>query len=142
MGTTPRRRLRSSNVVLGLTLVAAASFVSGCAEETPDYQAICVDPQTNQRLDDDQCDDSDRDYSGSGSGFFWFYVGSQYGGRVPGVGQTYSPSMGTYNGSSVTKGGRSVVRGGVPKTGASSMKSYTSSTVKSGGFGGSGKSSS
>lgn len=137
MSNTPRR-MRSTNVALGVLAVAAATLVTGCAEDTPDYQAICVDPQTNQRIDDDECDDSDRDYSGSGSGFFWFYMATNSSRPLPAVGSSYNPGYGTYNGSGITSSGKSYARGGAPTKGASSVKSYTSTTVKSGGFGGKG----
>ena len=42
------------------------------AASSADYAAVCVDPETQERVDDDQCDD-DSDYNGSGSGFFWYY---------------------------------------------------------------------
>lgn len=133
---------RSKTVLLGITSLAATTFVTGCAAQEPDYQAICVDPSTNVRIDDDQCDDSDepRDYDGSSSGFFWFYMASNSSRPLPAVGSSYDSSAGTYKGSTLMKSGKSMVRGGAPKTGASSVKGYTSSTMKSGGFGGVGKS--
>ena len=144
--TTPPvpRRLRSSRVALGLTVVAASALTSGCAEETPDYQAICVDPTTEERVDDDECseDEDPEDYSGGGGGFFWFYLAANSTRPLPAVGSRYDPRAGTFNGSSLTRNGRYVVRGGAPTAGASSVKSYVTSTVKSGGFGGKGVSSS
>jgi hypothetical protein len=137
--TAPKR---SKTVMLGITALAASTFVTGCAAEEPDYQAFCVDPSAQERVDDDECDDSDSpsDYDGDGSGFFWFYMASNSSRPLPAVGSTYNPSYGTYNGKSLTSGGKYVVRGGAPKTGASTVKGFTSSTMKSGGFGGVGKS--
>jgi hypothetical protein len=131
MADSPPRRLRSKHVALGLTVVAA-STLTGCGTD-PDYAAICVDPETQERVDDDQCDDSDRprDYTGVGTGFFWFYMSSTSSARLPAVGQSYNPSAGTYQGSSLVNGGRSVQRGGLPSAGSSSVKSFT----RSGGFG-------
>jgi len=38
------------------------------------YQGVCVDPDTGQRVDDDVCDDDDaRGGSGVGSAFLWYY---------------------------------------------------------------------
>ena len=144
MTTSPiHRRMRSSHVMLGITTLAAGTL-SGCAFGEPDYQAFCVDPSTQERVDDDECsaDDDPEDYDGSSSGFFWFYMASRSASPIPAVGSAYNPSSGTYNGSALVDSGRSVVRGGMPASGASSVKSYTSKTMKSGGFGGKGVSSS
>ena len=129
--TMPPRRMRSRTVLLGITALAASSL-SGCASE-PEYAAICTDPQTNERVDDDQCDDSDDpdDYNGTGAGFFWFYLATRGSSPIPAVGQAYNPSSGTYNGRTIVRSGTSVQRGGLPTTGASSVKSFT----RSGGFG-------
>jgi len=77
------------------------------------------------------CDDSKEDYHGSGGGFFWFYMASHSNHPVPAVGSHYTPSNGTYNGRSLHG---NVARGGLPKSGGGSVKSFT----KSGGFGGRG----
>lgn len=123
MHTTPRSRRRSASVVIGVTALMA-SGLTGCAS-SPDYAAVCVDPQTEERVDDDECDD-DSDYNGTGAGFFWYYLASSA--RVPAVGST--ATGGTYNGSSLNG---SVQRGGLPSEGGSSVKS----TTTKGGFGGS-----
>lgn len=130
MTTTIRRASRT--VPLGLT-VLAASTLSGCGGD-PDVAAVCVDPQTQERVDDDQCDDSDnpQDYdggSGVGGAFFWYYLGTQSARSIPAVGAPVSG--GTFNGSGLVRSGRSVQRGGLPADGAPSFKSYS----KSGGFG-------
>lgn len=131
MTTTPRR-MRSKTVLLGITALAASSL-SGCAASEPDYAAICSDPQTNERVDDSQCDDSDqpRDYTPGLGGFFWFYMLTSGGYRLPAIGQTYNTRAGSYNGRDLVRSGRAVQRGGLPRTGAPSVKSYT----RSGGFG-------
>jgi hypothetical protein len=123
--------MRSRTVLLGVTALTASSL-SGCASQ-PDYAAICTDPQTNERVDDSQCDDSEepRDYTPGLGGFFWFYMFAGSHQRIPAVGQAYNPRAGTYNGSRLLRSGRSVQRGGLPRTGGSSVKSYT----RSGGFG-------
>jgi hypothetical protein len=131
------RRLRSKSVLLGLT-VAAAATLTGCAAEEPDYQAICVNPEEQERVDDDQCDDDeDTNYHGSGGGFYWFYMSSRSSHPIPAIGSSYNPSHGRYDGKSLAKN-NTVVRGGAPKSGASSVKSHTTSKMKSGGFGGKG----
>ncbi len=118
-----RRRMRSASISLGITALMASSL-TGCASSA-DYAAVCVDPETEERVDDDQCDD-DSDYNGSGSGFFWYYLAARS--IVPGVGSTVSG--GTFRGSTLNG---TVQRGGLPSTGGSTVKS---STTK-GGFGGS-----
>ena len=129
--TMPTRRMRSRTVLLGVTALAA-STLSGCAA-TPEYAAICTDPQTNKRVDDDQCDDDDDpdDYNGVGGGFFWFYLATRASAPIPAVGQGYNPASGTYNGSTLARSGRSLQRGGLPTAGAPSVRSFT----RSGGFG-------
>ena len=123
MTTTTRRRMRSTSISLGITALMASSL-TGCSSSA-DYAAVCVDPETQERVDDDQCDD-DSDYNGGGSGFFWYYLGASS--RIPAVGQT--TSGGTFSGSSLNG---TVQRGGLPSTGGSTVKSATTK----GGFGGS-----
>ncbi|KQT93864.1 hypothetical protein ASG49_02560 [Marmoricola sp. Leaf446] len=131
MTTTLRRASRA--VPLGLTVLAASSL-SGCGGD-PDVAAVCVDPETQERADDSLCDDSDEpeDYDGNngsiGTGFFWYYLGTQSARSIPAIGSPVSG--GTFNGSGLVSSGRSVQRGGLPADGASSFKSYS----KSGGFG-------
>ena len=117
------RRMRSASISLGITAVMASSL-TGCATSA-DYAAVCVDPDTQERVADDQCDD-DSDYNGVGTGFFWYYLGASS--RVPAIGQ--SATGGTYRGSTLNG---TVQRGGLPSTGGSTVRS---STTK-GGFGGS-----
>lgn len=126
MTTTPRRRMRSASVALGVTTLMAASL-SGCASSA-DYAAVCVDPQTELRVDDDQCDDDDEYHGGGGGGFFWYYLAANR--TVPGLGSPVSG--GTWNGSTLNG---TVQRGGLPTTGGSTVKSSTTR----GGFGGSTK---
>jgi hypothetical protein len=114
--------MRSRNVALALTTVAAAASLSSCSTGD-DYQAICVDPQTEMRVDDDECDDVDDDYDG-GSGFAWFYISTHGSHRAPAVGHSYSKlkSSGVYK----VPSGKSYSKGGFSSKGGS---------VKSGGFG-------
>lgn len=123
MQTTSRSRRRSASVALGVTALMAAGL-SGCAS-SPDYAAVCVDPQTEERVSDDQCDD-DSDYNGAGSGFFWYYLASSA--RVPAIGGT--ATGGTFSGSSLNG---NVQRGGLSTAGGASVRS----TTTKGGFGGS-----
>lgn len=121
-----RRRMRSASISLGITAVMASSL-TGCASSA-DYAAVCVDPGTEERVADDQCDD-ESDYNGTGTGFFWYYLAARS--LVPGVGSTVTG--GTFRGGTLNG---TVQRGGLPTTGGSTVKS---STTK-GGFGGSNRS--
>ncbi|ANC30442.1 tRNA-dihydrouridine synthase [Isoptericola dokdonensis] len=123
--TSSTRRMRSRSVALGLTTVVAASL-TGCAPAA-DNRAICVDPETQLRVDDDLCDEDDDDYvsSSSGGGHYWYYVRS--GSRAPAVGTSYATTGGTYDSKTLTG---TTAKGGVSSDGG---------TVSRGGFGGSGK---
>lgn len=123
--STVRRRMRSSGVTIGITALMATGL-TGCSSSA-DYAAVCVDPETQERVDDDLCDDADDDYDDDrpiGGGFFWYYLAASR--SFPSVGSTVSG--GTYNASS-TSG--TVQRGGLSSSGGSSVKSATTK----GGFG-------
>jgi hypothetical protein len=113
--------MRSMSVVLGVTAVTAAAL-SGCSS-SPDYNAVCIEEESQQRVSDSDCDNDSY-----GSTYRWYYIGS--GQRIPSVGSR------VYGGSTVEPAG-SVARGGQ----SSSGDSYTDSGNSSrdyGGFGGSG----
>ncbi|MBB6565015.1 hypothetical protein [Kribbella sandramycini] len=136
--------MRSAGITLGLTALVAAAF-TGCSsdDDQPDYAAICVEPQTQTRVDDDECKD-ERDYQGSGAGFFWFYMATRSGAHVPAVGARYTMSQGTYttpqrrdeSSGGGSGGSPSIQRGGLSKSGGDI------GTISRGGFGHSGKGSS
>ncbi|WP_350280563.1 hypothetical protein [Kribbella sp. HUAS MG21] len=129
------RRMRSAKVTLGLTALMAASL-TGCAsdeDEQPDYAAICVDPETQTRADDDNCTD-EREYHGSGGGFFWFYMATRGNAFVPPVGGRYNVAQGTYT---VPRSGSPTVRRGGLDRGGGDI-----GTITRGGFGKSGHGSS
>jgi hypothetical protein len=134
--TPPRRRMRSAGITLGLTALMATSL-TGCSndEETPDYAAICVDPQTQQRTDDSNCKD-DREYHGSGAGFFWFYMATRGGAFVPPIGGRYNPTQGTYTVSQVRNAQGAPV---TVRRGGLATKGGDITTITRGGFGKVGK---
>jgi hypothetical protein len=108
---------RSATVQLVVTAALAATL-TGCAADQ-DYTGICVDTATQERLDDEVCDDVDEGYVGGGHG--WFFIPA---GRVaPAVGQPVSSSTGSFT----VPQGRSYGLGGVERAGG---------TVSRGGFGG------
>lgn len=107
---------RSRSVVFGPTFLAAAAAATLAATtltgrsrddpDPPDYQQICVNEETNIRVDDDACDDD------GGGPFVWYYipyhlsappVGSVASGgsrlRPPGTG-VHAPVRGGFGGRS------------------------------------------
>lgn len=122
MTTTARKRLRSRSVTLGLTTLVAASL-TGCGGSEADNQAVCVDTETEVRVDDEECDDVDDDYHGSGAGFYWYYF--RAGSSAPPVGGRILTGTGTYDSSSLSG---STKKGGVSSSGG---------TIERGGWGGS-----
>ena len=75
LGDTPRRRMRSAHVAIGVTAMAAAAL-TGCSS-SPDYAAVCVDEQTQERVSDYECDDDDHDSTAAARQFYiWYYLGS------------------------------------------------------------------
>lgn len=108
--------MRSKSVILGLTL-AASYGLTGCSSGD-DYQGICTDPVTEERVDDDLCESGDDD-----SDFVWFYMGS--GHSAPPIGKKFNKSHGVYK----VPSGKTASKGGVSKTGGK---------ITRGGFGSSG----
>lgn len=131
--------MRSAGITLGLTALVAATL-TGCStdDDTADYAAICVDPQTETRVDDDNCKD-EREYHGSGAGFFWFYMATRGSAYVPAIGGKYYAGNGTYTvprerddrtgGGGGGSGSPTIQRGGLSKSGGDI------STISRGGFG-------
>src|SRR5689334_25327889 len=130
--------MRSAGITLGLTALVAATLTGCSSDDTADYAAICVDPQTETRVDDDNCKD-EREYHGSGAGFFWFYMATRSRAYVPAVGARYYIGNGTYTvpreRDDRTGGGGSggasptIQRGGLSKSGGDI------GTISRGGFG-------
>ncbi len=122
MGDTLRRRMRSASVAIGVTALAAAAL-SGCTS-SPDYNAVCVDEETQERVPDDYCDDDDT-YSSYGGGYTWYYIGGSR--RVPSVGSRVS-------GGSTSRPSGSV--NGGPRSSSGGYSDSDSSSRDYGGFGG------
>ncbi|WP_410646201.1 hypothetical protein [Amycolatopsis sp. cmx-4-54] len=145
--TITARRRRSSRHVPRLALVPALGafyFVAACGLDTPaelggdyDYVAICKDPRTGERVDDDQCASSPENFDGApdGSGAttsLWFYMPAGANHIAPPVGQRIVSTAGSYTApKSATGVAPSVQRGGAPREGG---------PITRGGFGSSGKS--
>lgn len=119
------RRRRSAAVALGITGLLAAGLTGYAvgqdddeAEEV-DYAAVCVDSQTEQRVEDGSCDEGgEQRFYGGGGGFYgWYFL--PVGGRAPGIGQRVA-------GGTLTAPPGRVARGGIDRAGG---------TVSRGGFG-------
>lgn len=114
------RRWRSRVLSVSVSGVLAATSLAACGSDdtngdAKDYHGVCVEESTQQRVDDDRCDDGGR----VGGGFGWLYYGA--GSRAPAVGEQVS------GGTTTPPKGASLTRGGVPGDGAS---------ISRGGFGG------
>ena len=111
---------KSAAVALGITALLAPSLSACSSDDEVDNQAVCVDQETQQRVDDSQCDDSHGGGIGA-SPFLWYFLGTTVGRGFPAIGQRV-PAGGSY-----TTPSGSYRRGGVPAAGGN---------VPRGGFGG------
>lgn len=141
------RRRHSSHRVPRLALVPALGafyFASACGLDVPaepggdyDYVAVCTDPRTGERVDDDRCAHSPENFEGAPDGpgsttWLWFYIPAGANHTAPPVGQRIVSPAGSYTTPRSTNGGTpSVHRGGAPREGG---------LITRGGFGSSGKS--
>lgn len=110
----------TSSLALALSGCSGSSGSGGGDLDSDDlqYQGVCVDPNTGQRVDDDVCDDDDG-YHGSGGGggsaFLWYYF--LRGRAFPAVG---APVSSFREGSDYVRSvptGSSYVSGGADKAG-------------------------
>lgn len=93
------------------------------------YQGVCADPDTGERVDDDVCDDDDaRGGSGVGSAFLWYYF--LRGRAFPAVG---APVRGFREGSDYVRSvptGSSYVSGGADRAGGTVSSSSLRSAAQ------------
>jgi len=123
---------KSLAVPLVVTSMLATSL-TGCSapEDEPQYQGVCVDPETEQRIDDEQCDDDDGRSGGFGGVGLWYFF--LLGSRFPAVG---APLTGYRSGSDYVRsaprdGG--YVRGGASADGGRVSPTSVSRAASSGG---------
>ncbi len=114
--------MRKSRAV-PLSITAAMAFaLSGCGSAEPDddsYQAVCVDQNTQMRVNDDDCGDDE-----DGSGYYgWYYFP---------MGSSYSSYGSRVSGGSYARP-KSYVLGGAPRSGGTVSKSTVSKSSTSGG---------
>ncbi|MFN8074598.1 MAG: hypothetical protein U0Q15_04140 [Kineosporiaceae bacterium] len=105
---------RSATVGLGVTAVLAGTLTAGFMTRGDDYQGVCVDETTQQRVRDEDCRDGGHGVGGHGAR--WYYVRSDR--RMPGIGEKAStgtftvPSDGSVHRGGVSAKGGHVSRGG------------------------------
>ena len=123
------------------TFIVAVSIgfsFAGCGAQQDDYVAVCVDPNTQQRLDDDACDHNDSDFLTYAA--VWYMLSSSSHAYPP-VGGYVNRS---YYRTTLPKGYTRTPHFGLPKAGGTSVKSYSNTTSwgkpKTSSFGGSGSS--
>lgn len=125
--------------------VMATSLVACGASSEPEYVGVCVDPNTEQRLDDDACSNGDDDYLAYA--VMWYMLANSSH-SYPAVGhrvnrsyfKTTLPKGSSYTKGLSSKGGSSVKSwssktfGSKSSTGSSSKSGWGSSSKSSGGF--------
>lgn len=110
-------------LVSALALALAACTV---APSEADEIGVCIDPKTEERVEDDRCTDGSEGWESS-DGSVWFWYSTSSGHSAPPVGQKVTKSHG-YTGQPKSS---YYSRGGVPKAGSTISKS----TIARGGFG-------
>jgi hypothetical protein len=125
-GRSKKRRWRSTAVAVGSTGALITPFLYfALRDDDVDYQSVCTDTVTEERVEDEICEEEDNSHGGTYVGssrrsHHWYYV--PVGSRAPGLGQkatggsSLAPDPARY----------SVRRGGVSASGG---------TVARGGFG-------
>jgi hypothetical protein len=123
-GRSKKRQWRSTAVVVGSTGALITPFLFfALRDDDVDYQSVCTDTLTEERVGDEICEEENSSYSGTYVGssrrsHHWYYVPA--GRRAPGLGQkatggsSLAPDPGRY---SVRKGGVSASGGTVARGG-------------------------
>lgn len=110
-------------------LVASLALIlAGCtaAPADSDEIGVCIDPKTDQRIEDDECPNGRNGWE-SENGSVWFWYSTSSGHSAPPIGQKVIRSTGYSGAPTATYHSR----GGVPKAGSVISKS----TIARGGFG-------
>ena len=138
------RELRRRSAAIPLVVAPSLALIlAGCGTTQPaqagGYQGVCVNPTTQQRVDDDMCDDNDNGSGSNGALWYWYGMNSRYpavGSRVTDGYSTSRPS-----GSNFVRGGAVASGGDVSSTTLTKAQSApgTKSSVTRGGFGASSK---
>lgn len=134
MRDTMLGRMPQLALIPALALVLTSCGLPGVTGDDPDadYVAVCTDPATSARVDDDRCNGAPTNYTGiartdSASTYMWYYLPTDGGYSAPPVGQRVTrgqytaPRPAAAGGSvpkvarsgSVPTGGGAVVRGGL-----------------------------
>ncbi|HEY3691138.1 MAG TPA: hypothetical protein VGL46_12670 [Pseudonocardiaceae bacterium] len=141
-GRKPGRR--SSRHIPRLILVPAIGALylsSACGPEPQDdapaqydYVAVCSDPRTGNRVDDNQCRTAPQDFSGGAdSSLHWFYMPTNSGYVAPPIGQRIPRTAGSYTTPKASKSGTPAIqRGGAPRSGGAVTRGGFGSSSKAG----------
>ena len=117
-----RRPAGRRSLAISTTIVAVFAAAACGQDPDPDYQGVCVDKTTQERVADRECNDSTH------HGFFFFPIGL----RFPAVGQ----SLRSFPGSTTrVPDGHNGVRGGAATAGGVATRAAAKSAVSRGGFG-------
>jgi len=126
---TKRKRRRAVVISLGVTALLAGTITAVVASQNDDedYAQVCTDESTQQRVEDEKCEDSGASSTAGRShthyGWYFFPRGSS----IPAVGSSVKSYSG---GTSTLPKGSSAAKGFSSKGG-----SFTKSTTSRGGFG-------
>lgn len=135
--------IRKIAMLAALAMIGTSLAACGPTEPEPEYVAVCVDPNTEERLPDDYCDSNDDDYLSYA--LFWYMLASSNH-AYPAVGshvdrshfRTTLPKGKTYTKGLSSSGGTSVkswtTKTYQKKSSGSGWGSSGSSGSKSGGF--------
>lgn len=89
---SPQSRRKSSQAVAIGAVTALAVALTGCSSEDEqetdaEYAQICVNQDTQERVEDNQCDDHTHSHSNFGWMWLPFFLGNNRANTIPAVGQ-------------------------------------------------------
>lgn len=117
-------------IIALLALVVGLTSLTACAQPEPEYAAVCVDPNTEERLPDSACGEA-AGYDDSGSDFLTYavlwYMLMDSSRPYPAVGSKVNKSYFT---TKLPDGKRYTT--GLSSKGGSSVKSWSTTSRKSG----------
>jgi len=126
---TKRKRRRTVVISLGVTALLAGTITAVVASQNDDedYAQVCTDESTQQRVDDEKCEDSGASSTAgrSNSHYGWYFF--PRGSRIPAIGS----SVKSYSGGTSTLPKGSTAAKGFSSSGGS----FSKSTTTRGGFG-------
>lgn len=107
-------------IAMLLVIPMIAMSFAACGAQQDEYVGVCVDPNTEQRLDDDACDDDESEFLTYA--VVWYMLANSSR-SYPAVGGHVTKSY-----FRTTKPKGASIHYGLPKEGGTSVKSYSSKT--------------